>query len=250
MSGFESRVLVEAVGKVNKAPRLAHTATGVPVCRFTVASESGPASNPVLTAVYVTGGLGRTCSRLGEGDLVAVRGEQRQRTRRRGGIEYPEVATEAHEVELLQSAKGDAPASKLDSTVLRRHQFRPIPRPSRARKAIATASVVHCKRDPYDIYIGRGRDPRTGEPGRWGNPFRIGPDGARDEVIERYRAWLWAQIKSGRIELAELAALHGKVLGCWCAPQPCHGEVLAAAAAWAAQRLRSAAAGRRERIAT
>lgn len=36
--------------------------------------------------------------------------------------------------------------------------------------------VVHCKRDPYDVYCGRGRDPRTGaaNPG-WGNPFVIGP---------------------------------------------------------------------------
>ena len=35
-------------------------------------------------------------------------------------------------------------------------------------------SVVHCKRSSYDVYIGRGKRPRSGEPGRWGNPFRIG----------------------------------------------------------------------------
>jgi len=94
-------------------------------------------------------------------------------------------------------------------------------------------SVVHCKRADYDVYIGRGRDPRTGEPGRWGNPFRVGHDGDRDEVIDRYRRWLWERIKAGEIDLAELLALHGKALGCWCAPQPCHGEVLEGAAFWA-----------------
>lgn len=102
--------------------------------------------------------------------------------------------------------------------------------------------VVHCKRAPYDVYVGRGRDPRSGEPGRWGNPFSHRPSSARvtrvatrAEAVERYRAWLWEQIETGQVELAALAALHGKTLGCWCAPEPCHGEVLAAAAAWASR---------------
>ena len=94
-------------------------------------------------------------------------------------------------------------------------------------------SVVHCKREDYDVYIGRGRCPQTGEVGRWGNPFQIGRDGDRGEVIEKYRRWLWKEVKAGRIALADLAALHGKRLGCWCAPQACHGEVLEAAAMWA-----------------
>jgi len=95
-------------------------------------------------------------------------------------------------------------------------------------------NVVHCKRERYEIYIGRGRCPRTGEPGRWGNPFQIGRDGSRAEVIAKYRRWLWAEIEAGRIDLDELASLDGKVLGCWCAPKPCHGALLARAAAWAA----------------
>ena len=69
---------------------------------------------------------------------------------------------------------------------------------------------------------------------KWGNKFRIGPDEPRDEVIARYRADLWQRIRAGEIGLEELAALHGKRLACWCAPLPCHGQVLARAAAWAA----------------
>jgi hypothetical protein len=91
-------------------------------------------------------------------------------------------------------------------------------------------SVVHCKKDPYDVYIGCGRCPRTGEPRRWGNPFRIGPDGTREEVVSLYAAWLRDELDAERITLEELAALEGKVLGCWCAPEPCHGEVLERAA--------------------
>lgn len=77
-------------------------------------------------------------------------------------------------------------------------------------------TVVHCKRSPYDVYIGR--------PSPWGNPFHIGPDGQRDSVIEKYRKWLLAQpelVARARQEL------RGKVLGCWCKPQACHGDVLA-----------------------
>lgn len=102
-------------------------------------------------------------------------------------------------------------------------------------------SVVHCKREAYDVYIGRGRDPRGGEPGEWGNPFSHRPSrvagvivvGSISEAIERYRHYLWEEIRSGRLPLARLAALHGKRLGCWCAPGPCHGDVLQAAAMWA-----------------
>ena len=75
-------------------------------------------------------------------------------------------------------------------------------------------TIVHCKREPYDVYIGRGS--------RWGNPFRIGIDGDRDEVIIKYLAW----IKTQPLLLKDLYQLRGKTLGCWCFPKNCHGEVL------------------------
>ena len=71
---------------------------------------------------------------------------------------------------------------------------------------------------------------------KWGNPFRIGPDGTRAEVIERYRRDLWRRIRAGEVDLDELAALDGRNLLCWCAPLQCHADVLARAAAWAARR--------------
>ncbi len=75
--------------------------------------------------------------------------------------------------------------------------------------------VVHCKRAAHDVYIGR--------PSKWGNPFVIGRDGTRDEVVARYEAWLLEQPEL----VAALPELAGKTLGCWCAPRACHGDVLA-----------------------
>lgn len=76
------------------------------------------------------------------------------------------------------------------------------------------------------IYIGRGS--------KWGNPFVMGKDGNRDQVIAAHKEWLWGQIDQGVVSLEDLAALKGKDLVCFCAPLPCHGDTLAAAALWAA----------------
>lgn len=76
-------------------------------------------------------------------------------------------------------------------------------------------TVVHCKRHKYDVYIGR--------PTKWGNPFTLTAGGDRVAVIARYEAWLRTQPRL----MAALGELRGKVLGCWCAPKACHGDVLA-----------------------
>ena len=74
--------------------------------------------------------------------------------------------------------------------------------------------VVHCKKEPHDVYIGR--------PSKWGNPFSIGLDGNREEVILKYEAYIRARPDL----LKALPELKGKTLGCWCSPHPCHGDVL------------------------
>lgn len=68
----------------------------------------------------------------------------------------------------------------------------------------------------------------------WGNPYRIGPDGDREAVIEKYQRHLLDRIESGEQTLESLAALSGRDLACWCAPKPCHGQVLKDYAQWAA----------------
>lgn len=84
-----------------------------------------------------------------------------------------------------------------------------------------TTTVVHCRVKPYDIYIGRETRMHTDD--GWGNPFAIGRDGDRSQVIAKYRLWILTQPKL----LARLPDLRGKVLGCWCSPLACHGDVLA-----------------------
>ncbi len=74
--------------------------------------------------------------------------------------------------------------------------------------------VVHCKKENYDIYIGR--------PSKWGNPFREGKDGTRKEVINKYRKY----ILSNKDLMNSLGELEGKILGCWCKPKACHGDIL------------------------
>lgn len=76
--------------------------------------------------------------------------------------------------------------------------------------------VVHMKRDRYDVYIGR--------PTIWGNKFEIGKDGTREEVLAKYEAWL--QERPSFIAMVK-RDLRGKVLGCWCKPKACHGDILA-----------------------
>jgi hypothetical protein len=89
--------------------------------------------------------------------------------------------------------------------------------------------VVHCMKEPFDVYIGRGRCPRTGKLSKFGNPFSHQLNSiarfkvnSRREAIEKYREWIQTQPEL----MAALHELKGKTLGCWCAPQPCHGEVL------------------------
>ncbi len=76
-------------------------------------------------------------------------------------------------------------------------------------------TVVH-KRDHHDVYIGR--------PSKWGNPFSEHKHG-RTECIKLYHDWILTG--EGRHLLDDLHELQGKVLGCWCKPKACHGDVLA-----------------------
>lgn len=57
---------------------------------------------------------------------------------------------------------------------------------------------------------------------KWGNPFKIGRDGDRDEVVRRYRAWVVTRPDL----MAALVELRGRDLVCWCAPEACHADVL------------------------
>ena len=75
----------------------------------------------------------------------------------------------------------------------------------------------------FDVYIGRGSI--------WGNPFTHRPlkdtkaiyqTTSRIEAIEKYEEWILTQ----KNLLDRLPELKGLVLGCYCYPSLCHGDVL------------------------
>jgi hypothetical protein len=74
------------------------------------------------------------------------------------------------------------------------------------------------------VYIGR--------PSPLGNPFTIGRDGTRDEVIAKYRIWLDERLKQPTYQtmLNNMKKLHKDYgtlgLVCWCSPLACHGDVI------------------------
>ena len=78
----------------------------------------------------------------------------------------------------------------------------------------AVTRVVNVRTEKYDVYIGR--------PGMWGNPYAVTASRTREQAIRMYRVYLTQNVRLMRL----VHTLHGKRLGCFCAPLACHGDVL------------------------
>lgn len=93
--------------------------------------------------------------------------------------------------------------------------------------------------DPQNVYIGRSgivfinkvRFPKKSS--KFANPFKIGgkigrtkEKMTRDDVLHLYKLHLENQIRHGKITKEEILTLKGKTLGCWCSPEPCHGDII------------------------
>lgn len=84
--------------------------------------------------------------------------------------------------------------------------------------------VVHCKKEAYEVYIGR--------PSKWGNPFSHHSFGTlakfvvdtREDAVAEFEKYIKGKPSLLRAIKREL---RGKVLGCWCRPNACHGDILA-----------------------
>lgn len=73
--------------------------------------------------------------------------------------------------------------------------------------------VVHCKKEPFTHYIGR--------PSSLGNPYVIGKDGTREQVVIKFKRYAVQHL------LEEIKSLpKDAVLACWCSPQDCHGNAI------------------------
>lgn len=91
--------------------------------------------------------------------------------------------------------------------------------------------------DPENAYIGRrgivfvkkpdGSTERwPKQDSRWCNPFVVGKDGTREEVIAKFEEYLNLLFIEHPAEFKQLKKLKGKTLGCWCKPEACHGDVI------------------------
>ena len=90
------------------------------------------------------------------------------------------------------------------------------------------------------IYLGRYNDKLDLKASPLANPFKMGIDGTRDEIINKYRKWLFDKIKKkdsnvmgalNMLKLAVLKKMHKK-LACYCKPEPCHVDVVIKAVYW------------------
>lgn len=60
----------------------------------------------------------------------------------------------------------------------------------------------------------------------YGNPFLIGRDGDREQVLAKYKEYFYRRL-TDPIFHSKVLELKGKVLGCWCKPHACHGDIIA-----------------------
>ena len=74
------------------------------------------------------------------------------------------------------------------------------------------------------VFVNQSRFPKKSS--LFANPYKIGRDGTREEVIDKYKQHITTQLDNGQLSIHDLLALKGKNLGCWCHPEPCHGDIL------------------------
>lgn len=76
------------------------------------------------------------------------------------------------------------------------------------------------KNEDFDVYIGRAG---MGMGGYFGNPFT---SGTRSEKLKKFEEYLIQRIENDKKFRENVKKLHGKTLGCFCKPKPCHGDIL------------------------
>lgn len=74
------------------------------------------------------------------------------------------------------------------------------------------------------VFINKERFPKTKSD--WANPYKVGTHGDKEEVLHMYEEYMRNRLEVEPELKERLKALRGKCLGCWCAPEKCHGDVL------------------------
>lgn len=83
--------------------------------------------------------------------------------------------------------------------------------------------VVNIYKNKYDVYIGRAG---KGKSGYFGNPFKLIKGEPRGSTLDKYREYFYNRINSDPEFKWNISHLKGKTLGCFCKPNPCHGDII------------------------
>ena len=92
--------------------------------------------------------------------------------------------------------------------------------------------VVNMKDDGYDVYIGRAGH---GEDGYWGNPVRLYEQCSwcddihitKGSTLKCFKLYFDKRLEEDPEFKRRTIKLKGKVLGCFCKPDKCHGDIIA-----------------------
>jgi len=89
-------------------------------------------------------------------------------------------------------------------------------------RVVNIKTVDFDENNPDHVYIGRANKNYGLAKSKWANPFIVGEDGTREQVIQAFREWIKHQPEL----MNALEELRGKILVCYCCPKACHGHVL------------------------
>ena len=96
----------------------------------------------------------------------------------------------------------------------------------RSIKKTPKAVVVNIsKKEKFDVYVGRTG---LGFVSEFGNPYRIGRDGSRKDVIDKFKKYFLNRLTTDKQFREQVELLKGQRLGCFCKPRDCHGDIIAA----------------------
>lgn len=89
-------------------------------------------------------------------------------------------------------------------------------------RKIGFDSLEEWLKNPNHIYIGRTCAYIKGTyNSKWRNPYSVQKYG-RDECLKKYKDYI---VTNDEL-MEDIKELEGKVLGCWCCPDKCHGDIL------------------------
>lgn len=83
--------------------------------------------------------------------------------------------------------------------------------------------IVNLYKEPYDIYIGRAG---KGKDGYFGNPIKLKPTQKPGDTLTEYKEYFINKINTDSEFKDKVLELKGKILGCFCKPKPCHGDII------------------------